>query len=119
LGVYVILLDWMSLIFISFVFLISSIILLYRIEYINLDFYKGRFLLLIILFILFIVFLVISPNIIRILLGWDGLGIVSFCLVVFYQNKKSYSSGLVTVILNRMGDLFIIISLVWILNFGS
>jgi len=44
---------------------------------------------------------------------------VSFCLVVFYQNKKSYSSGLVTVILNRLGDLFIIISIIWILNFGS
>lgn len=58
------------------------------------------------------VFLVISPNLIRILLGWDGLGIVSFCLVVFYQNKKSYSSGFVTVVLNRMGDLFIIISII-------
>jgi len=56
--------------------------------------------------------LVISPNLIRILLGWDGLGMVSFCLVVFYQNKKSYSSGLVTVILNRLGDLFIIISII-------
>ncbi|KAE9522011.1 hypothetical protein AGLY_017591, partial [Aphis glycines] len=31
-----------------------------------------------------------------------GFGIVSFCLVVFYQNKKSYRSGLVTVILNRL-----------------
>nr|YP_009940099.1 NADH dehydrogenase subunit 5 [Hamamelistes spinosus]QNV49421.1 NADH dehydrogenase subunit 5 [Hamamelistes spinosus] len=119
LGIYVILLDWMSLMFISFVFLISSMILLYSMEYMNLDFYKGRFLLLMILFILFMVFLVISPNMISILLGWDGLGMVSFCLVVFYQNKKSYSSGLVTVILNRMGDLFIIISLVWMLNFGS
>ena len=94
-------------------------ILLYRIEYINLDLNKFRFLILINLFIIFIVFLIIRPNLIRILLGWDGLGIVSFCLVIFYQNKKSYSSGLVTVILNRFGDLFIIISLIWILNFGS
>lgn len=61
---------------------------------------------------MFIVFLVISPNLIRILLGWDGLGIVSFCLVVFYQNKKSYRSGFVTVVLNRIGDLFIIISII-------
>nr|QNO35884.1 NADH dehydrogenase subunit 5 [Hormaphis betulae] len=116
---YVILFDWMSLMFISFVFLISSMILLYSMEYMNLDYNKSRFLLLMNLFILFMVFLVLSPNMISILLGWDGLGMVSFCLVVFYQNKKSYSSGLVTVILNRMGDLFIIFSLIWMLNFGS
>jgi NADH-ubiquinone oxidoreductase chain 5 len=102
----------MSLIFISFVFLISSIILLYRIEYINYDINKNRFLILINFFIMFIFFLIISPNLIRILLGWDGLGIVSFCLVLFYQNRKSYSSGLVTVVLNRLGDLFIIISII-------
>lgn len=102
----------MSLLFISFVFLISSIILLYSIEYINFDLNKFRFLILINLFIIFIVLLIIRPNIIRILLGWDGLGIISFCLVVFYQNKKSYSSGFITVILNRLGDLFIIITLI-------
>nr|AKM70243.1 NADH dehydrogenase subunit 5 [Adelges laricis] len=117
--VYVILIDWMSLMFISFVFLISSMILIYSLEYMNFDFNKNRFLLLMNFFIMFMVMLIISPNLISILMGWDGLGLVSFCLVLFYQNKKSYSSGFVTVILNRLGDLFIIISLIWMLNFGS
>lgn len=52
-----------------------------------------------------------SPNLFGILLGWDESGIVPFCLVVFYQNKKSYRLGLVTEILNGKGDLFIIVSL--------
>nr|AKM70223.1 NADH dehydrogenase subunit 5 [Aphis glycines] len=116
---YVLLIDWMSLMFISFVFLISSMILLYSMEYMNYDFNSIRFLMLMNFFIMFMFFLIISPNLISILLGWDGLGMVSFCLVVFYQNKKSYSSGLVTVILNRLGDLFIILSMIWMLNFGS
>nr|YP_009059149.1 NADH dehydrogenase subunit 5 [Cervaphis quercus]AGQ46311.1 NADH dehydrogenase subunit 5 [Cervaphis quercus] len=116
---YVILFDWMSLMFVSFVFLISSMILFYSMEYMNFDFNKIRFLILMNLFIMFMMFLIFSPNLISILLGWDGLGMVSFCLVIFYQNKKSYSSGFVTVILNRMGDLFIILSLIWMLNFGS
>ncbi|YP_009048919.1 NADH dehydrogenase subunit 5 (mitochondrion) [Aphis gossypii] len=116
---YVLLIDWMSLMFISFVFLISSMILLYSMEYMNYDFNSSRFLMLMNFFIMFMFFLIISPNLISILLGWDGLGMVSFCLVVFYQNKKSYSSGLVTVILNRLGDLFIILSMIWMLNFGS
>nr|AKM69959.1 NADH dehydrogenase subunit 5 [Tuberolachnus salignus] len=117
--VYVILIDWMSLLFISFVFLISSMILLYSMEYMNFDLNKFRFLMLMNLFIMFMVLLIISPNMISILLGWDGLGMISFCLVVFYQNKKSYSSGFITVILNRLGDLFIIITLIWMVNFGS
>nr|AKM70112.1 NADH dehydrogenase subunit 5 [Kurisakia onigurumii] len=116
---YVILIDWMSLFFISFVFLISSMILLYSMEYMNFDLNKNRFLMLMNLFIFFMMFLIISPNMISILLGWDGLGMVSFCLVIFYQNKKSYSSGFITVILNRLGDLFIILSLIWMMNFGS
>nr|YP_009773271.1 NADH dehydrogenase subunit 5 [Meitanaphis microgallis]QIZ12420.1 NADH dehydrogenase subunit 5 [Meitanaphis microgallis] len=116
---YVILIDWMCLMFISFVFLISSMILLYSMEYMNFDFNKNRFLMLMNLFIMFMFLLIISPNMISILLGWDGLGMVSFCLVIYYQNKKSYSSGFVTVFLNRIGDLFIIISLIWMLNFGS
>nr|YP_010028683.1 NADH dehydrogenase subunit 5 [Stomaphis sinisalicis]QOS49070.1 NADH dehydrogenase subunit 5 [Stomaphis sinisalicis] len=117
--IYVILIDWMVLMFISFIFLISSMIMLYSMEYMNLDLNKFRFLLLMNLFIMFMVLLIISPNLISILLGWDGLGMISFCLVVYYQNKKSFNSSLITVILNRMGDLFIIIVLIWMLNFGS
>nr|ARH10727.1 NADH dehydrogenase subunit 5 [Laingia psammae] len=117
--IYVLLIDWMSMMFISFVFLISSMIFLYSMEYMNFDFNKNRFLLLMNLFIMFMILLIISPNLISILLGWDGLGMVSFCLVIFYQNKKSFSSGFITVLMNRMGDLFIILSLIWMLNFGS
>jgi len=29
-------------------------------------------------------FLIISPNVISILLGWDGLGLVSYLLVIYY-----------------------------------
>nr|YP_009341845.1 NADH dehydrogenase subunit 5 [Mindarus keteleerifoliae]AKM70086.1 NADH dehydrogenase subunit 5 [Mindarus keteleerifoliae] len=117
--VYVMLIDWMSMLLLSFIFLISSMIMLYSMEYMNYDLNKNRFLLLMNLFILFMFLMAISPNMISILMGWDGLGMISFCLVLFYQNKKSYSSGFVTVILNRMGDLFIILSLIWMLNFGS
>ncbi|KAG7160421.1 NADH-ubiquinone oxidoreductase chain 5-like 1, partial [Homarus americanus] len=33
--------------------------------------------------------LIVRPNIIRIVLGWDCLGLVSFALVISYQNEKS------------------------------
>lgn len=65
------------------------------------------------------ILLIISPNLIRILLGWDGLGLVSYCLVIYYQNIKSYNAGMITALSNRIGDVLILISIAWIINFGS
>ena len=39
-----------------------------------------------------------------IILGWDGLGVISFFLIVFYQNNLSVYSGLLTIHMNRVGD---------------
>jgi NADH-ubiquinone oxidoreductase chain 5 len=46
---------------------------------------------------------------VRILLGWDGLGLVSYCLVIYYQNVRSYSAGMLTVLSNRIGDVALLI----------
>lgn len=71
------------------------------------------------IFVLSMILLIISPNLIRILLGWDGLGLVSYCLVIYYQNIKSYNAGMITALSNRIGDVLILISIAWIINFGS
>jgi NADH-ubiquinone oxidoreductase chain 5 len=65
------------------------------------------------------VLLVLSPNLIRILLGWDGLGLVSYCLVIYYQNMKSAAAGILTVLSNRVGDVAILLCISWMFNFGS
>jgi NADH-ubiquinone oxidoreductase chain 5 len=52
------------------------------------------------------------------LLGWDGLGITSFILVIYYQNSKSLRAGLVTAITNRIGDVAILLSIGWTLTQG-
>jgi NADH-ubiquinone oxidoreductase chain 5 len=59
----------MSLIFISFVLLISSLVIYYREEYISGDYNINRFILLVLIFVISIILLIISPNLIRILLG--------------------------------------------------
>jgi len=110
--------DWISLIFISFVLFISSIVILYRIEYIigeNIN----RFIILVLIFVLSIIILIISPNLIRILLGWDGLGLVSYCLVIYFQNVKSYNAGILTALSNRIGDVALLLAIAWMLNYGS
>lgn len=68
-----------------------------------------RFILLVLMFVLSMILLIISPNIISILLGWDGLGLVSYCLVIYYQNVKSYNAGILTALSNRIGDVAILL----------
>jgi NADH-ubiquinone oxidoreductase chain 5 len=97
--------DWISLLFVGFVFIISSLVILYRDDYIFGDVNIVRFIVLVLLFVVSIFFLIIRPNIIRILLGWDGLGLVSYCLVIYYQNIKSYNAGMLTILSNRVGDV--------------
>ena len=71
------------------------------------------------MFVVSIMFLIITPNIINILLGWDGLGLVSYLLVIYYQNVKSCGAGMLTVLSNRIGDVALLMVIVWIINFGS
>lgn len=113
-----VLLDWISLLFIIFVSLISSVVIFYRKRYISSELNLNRFIILVLLFVFSIILLIISPNIIRIFLGWDGLGLVSYCLVIYYQNIKSYNAGILTALSNRIGDVCILIVIAWILNYG-
>uniref|UniRef100_UPI0030FE7B31 NADH dehydrogenase subunit 5 n=1 Tax=Neopanorpa triangulata TaxID=3135614 RepID=UPI0030FE7B31 len=111
--------DWMSLLFMSFVLLISSLVIFYSEEYMSGDLNINRFIMLVLMFVLSMMLLIISPNLISILLGWDGLGLVSYCLVIYYQNVKSYNAGMLTALSNRIGDVMLLLSIAWMLNFGS
>nr|WDV10596.1 NADH dehydrogenase subunit 5 [Bhutanitis thaidina] len=117
--VFSILLDWMSLLFMMFVFLISSSVIFYSKSYMSSELNLNRFILLVLLFVFSMVLLIISPNMISIFLGWDGLGLVSYCLVIYYQNLKSYNAGMLTVLSNRVGDVMILMVISWMMNYGS
>nr|YP_010591422.1 NADH dehydrogenase subunit 5 [Stethoconus japonicus]UFQ24461.1 NADH dehydrogenase subunit 5 [Stethoconus japonicus] len=112
-------LDYMSLVFMSCVLLISSMVIMYSYSYMHMDENSYRFLVLVFMFVVSMMFMVISPNMISILLGWDGLGLVSYCLVIYFQNMNSYNSGMLTIMSNRIGDVAILICISWMLNFGS
>nr|AGO28072.1 NADH dehydrogenase subunit 5 [Opistoplatys sp. HL-2013] len=114
-----ILLDWMSLMFTGCVFLISSMVIYYSHSYMMSDINKVRFYFLVFMFIMSMMMMIISPNLMSILIGWDGLGLVSYCLVIYFQNYKSYSAGMLTILTNRLGDVAILLSIGWMLNFGS
>nr|QPT74079.1 NADH dehydrogenase subunit 5 [Micadina brachyptera] len=111
--------DWMSLIFMGFVLFISSLIIYYSKEYMLGDLFLDRFVILVLMFIFSMMFMIISPNLISILLGWDGLGLVSYCLVIYYHNIKSFNAGMITALSNRVGDSMLLMSIAWMFSYGS
>nr|UPL65306.1 NADH dehydrogenase subunit 5 [Stenophyella macreta] len=117
--VFTLLLDWMSFLFMSVVVFISSMVVLYSNSYMSMDKYKVRFLFLVLLFIMSMLLMILSPNLISILLGWDGLGLVSYCLVIYFQNLKSYNAGMLTILSNRVGDAAIILGISLLFNSGD
>ena len=112
-------LDWISLIFIGFVSFISAIVLFYSGGYISGDININRFIYLVLAFVLSITFLIIRPNLVSILLGWDGLGLVSYVLVIYYQNEKSSNAGMLTALSNRIGDVAILLAIAFISLWGG
>nr|AIA77385.1 NADH dehydrogenase subunit 5 [Kleidocerys resedae resedae] len=111
--------DWMSLFFVGSVMLISSMVILYSMTYMIDDINKLRFLFIVVLFIISMCLMILSPNLISILLGWDGLGLVSYCLVIYYQNFNSYNAGMLTIMINRLGDVAILLGICVLFNSGG
>ncbi len=113
------LIDWISISFSLVVFVISFRVIWFSYYYIFGDQYVARFTWLVNLFVMSIIFLIFIPRLVTLLIGWDGLGLISFCLVVYYQNFKSLVSGLLTVLINRVGDVMILLRIGWLISFGS
>lgn len=108
---YQICLDWLGTSFIFLVLLISSQVIIYSSYYIDGEIFMGRFMYILLGFILSIILLIISSDGLRLILGWDGLGITSYLLIMFYRNYMSSSRSIVTVLRNRVGDVLILWSL--------
>nr|YP_009590078.1 NADH dehydrogenase subunit 5 [Magicicada tredecim]AIM19530.1 NADH dehydrogenase subunit 5 [Magicicada tredecim]AWV83543.1 NADH dehydrogenase subunit 5 [Magicicada tredecim]AWV83556.1 NADH dehydrogenase subunit 5 [Magicicada tredecim]AWV83569.1 NADH dehydrogenase subunit 5 [Magicicada tredecim]AWV83582.1 NADH dehydrogenase subunit 5 [Magicicada tredecim] len=111
--------DFMSTLFLSTVMFISSMVMLYSGVYMMSDKNINRFIYIIMMFVLSMMLLIISPNMVSILIGWDGLGLVSYCLVIYYQNLNSSNAGMLTALMNRIGDVMILLLIAWMMNFGS
>ena len=54
---------------------------------------------------------------ISILLCWGGLGLVSYPLVISYQNVRSCGAGMLTGLSNWIGDVALLIVIAWIIHF--
>nr|DBA43488.1 TPA_asm: ND5 [Bombus cullumanus] len=118
---FILMISFKLLMFTFLVMLISSMILLYSLSYMDLSnkYNVYRFYYLMLLFLMSMIFLILSPNMLTLLLGWDGLGLISYCLIIYYQKKLAFNSGMMTVILNRLGDSSLLMIISFMVMFGS
>ena len=99
------------MIFFITVTLIATAVFFFSGSYIRLEVEEKTFHYILFIFVLSMICLIIRPNLISALLGWDGLGISSYLLVLYYGRAKSHNSGILTAVSNRVGDGLIIVAL--------
>ena len=117
--ILVFIIDFISIYFIILVRLVSGSVIIFSQSYMRPEKFFGRFLMLVVSFIRSIFLLILSPNIISLLLGWDGLGVTSYLLVIFYQRSKSFNAGILTALTNRLGDVGLLSRLALISYYGD
>jgi len=116
---FLLLFDLISILFLIAVLIITFSVILFRYSYMENEKFFNRFHWLIFLFVCSILLLICSQNFISLLFGWDGLGISSYLLVIYYNSRITYNSGIVTALSNRVGDALILILISLLFSVGS
>uniref|UniRef100_UPI003D4287CC NADH dehydrogenase subunit 5 n=1 Tax=Geniotrigona thoracica TaxID=395500 RepID=UPI003D4287CC len=112
--------NYKTLIYIFLVMFISSMIMIYSIDYMNINnILIKRFYYLMMMFLFSMIILIVSPNMLTIMLGWDMLGLTSYCLIIYFNKMSSFNSGMTTIILNRLGDVSLLMIISMMSAFGS
>nr|WRW10866.1 NADH dehydrogenase subunit 5 [Melampus sincaporensis] len=104
--------DKSSLSFGALVAFIATSVFTFACKYMEEDPWFFRFIWILMSFVISMELLIFSGSVFSLLLGWDGLGISSFALIIYYQSGDSLSAGFQTLMANRVGDAIIVCSMV-------
>lgn len=112
------LLDPLSITMSMLITFITSLVMIYSTKYLEEDPSIVRFLAFFALFDVCMLLMVTSGNYIQFFLGWEGVGLVSYLLISFWQSRTEANKGaLKAVVINRIGDIFFMLALafMWVL----
>lgn len=110
--------DKVSVSFNFVVLIISARVFTFACKYIVEDIFFKRFIWILVRFVISIILLIYSGSLFFLLLGWDGLGVTSFALIIYYSRKESLAAGFLTLRVNRIGDVVIISTIVLFIIVG-
>nr|YP_010836958.1 NADH dehydrogenase subunit 5 [Dendronotus frondosus]WGC92351.1 NADH dehydrogenase subunit 5 [Dendronotus frondosus] len=102
--------DKVSVSFSMVVTLISGSVFFFSNKYMEEDPFSTRFIWILLSFVISMNLLIFSGSVFFLLLGWDGLGITSFALIIYYESSESQMAGFQTLMINRIGDVIIVLS---------
>ncbi|MRX39120.1 NADH-quinone oxidoreductase subunit L [Flavobacterium sp. LC2016-23] len=106
------LLDQLSLLWLLFVTGIGSLIHLYSISYMHDDENMHKFFSYLNLFVFFMITLVMGSNLLVLFIGWEGVGLCSYLLIGFWYKNQDYNDAAKKAfIMNRIGDLGLLIGM--------
>ena len=108
--------DYLRLIFITIVLTIRGFAFIYTSWYVGKN---STFSILVLLFVGRMLLLIMFTNLWIFIWGWDFLGVVSYILVINYQNQNSSNAGMITILSNRVGDRFMIMRISLIMLTGA
>ena len=97
--------DPLSSIMLVVVSVVSALVHIYSIGYMNHDPNKPRFMSYLSLFTFAMLVLVVSDNFLQLFFGWEGVGLCSYLLIGFWYKKESANNAAIKAfIVNRVGD---------------
>lgn len=114
-------LDGLSLIMALVVSLVSSLVALYSVKFMEEDTDTARFFAYIDLFVAAMLLLVLADNMLLLFAGWEGVGVCSYLLIGFWYQKHGAAEAMTKAFLTtRLGDVFLLLGMASLfVSFGT
>ncbi len=100
------LLDQLSICFVLLITGVGTLIHIYSISYMSHDPHRRRFFAFLNLFIAAMLLLVLGDSYLSLYVGWEGVGLASYLLIGFWNQKPTYATAAKKAfVMNRIGDM--------------
>lgn len=104
--------DQLAVVMVLVVNTVSTMVHYYSIGYMSHDKCRGRFMAYLSLFTFAMLMLVTSNNFVQLFFGWEGVGLASYLLIGFWNQKDSANSAAIKAfVMNRIGDFGLILGI--------